>query len=145
MDPETEAKVQAIIELCEDGDPEACAFLGKEFYFGWNIGQDLDRALRYLTTAAESGDAISQFLVGFMHWSGRGTEQDEDKALSWFLLAAEQEVPEAMYNVAKILLHKDRENNLKEARNWLVRSANAGYDAAYDMLQDLDSDDADDH
>lgn len=145
MDPETEAKVQAIIELCEDGDPEACAFLGKEFYFGWNIGQDLDRALRYLTTAAESGDAISQFLVGFMHWSGRGTEQDEGKALSWFLLAAEQEVPEAMYNVAKILLHKDRENNLKEARNWLVRSANAGYDTARDMLGDLDDDDLDDY
>ena len=80
-----------------------------------------------------------------MHWSGRGTEQDEDKALSWFLLAAEQEVPEAMYNVAKILLHKDRENNLKEARNWLVRSANAGYDTARDMLGDLDDDDLDDY
>ena len=50
-----------------------------------------------------------------------------------------------MYNVAKILLHKDRENNLKEARNWLVRSANAGYDTARDMLGDLDDDDLDDY
>lgn len=145
MEPEMEAKLQAIIELCEEGDPEACAFLGKEYYFGWNIEQDLDRALRYLTTAAENGDAISRFLVGFMHWSGRGTEPNEDKALEWFLLAAEQEVPEAMYNAAKILLHKDREKNAEAARNWLVRSANAGYGAAVDMLSDFDNDDLDDH
>ena len=145
METEMQAKLNAIIELCEEGDPEACAFLGKEFYFGWNIDQDLDRALRYLTTAAESGDAMSQFLVGFMHWSGRGTAPDEDKALSWFRLAAEQEIPEAMYNVAKILLHKDPENNLEEARNLLVRSANAGYGAAADMLSDVDDGDPDDY
>ena len=82
MDPETEAKLKAVIELCEEGDPEACAFLGKEFYFGWNIDQDLDRALRYLTCAAEAGDAVSQFLVGFMHWSGRGTGSPTPKKRS---------------------------------------------------------------
>ena len=138
MEPSMEEKLEAVIALCEEGDPEACAFLGKEFYFGWNIEQDLDRALRYLTTAAESGDALSQFLVGFMHWSGRGTEENEDEALKWFLSASEQGIPEAMYNVAKILLNKDPEGNLEEARAWLVRSSNAGYDTACDMLSDLE-------
>ena len=138
MDAEMEEKLKKVIELCESGDPETCAFLGKEFYFGWNIDQDLDRASRYLGVAAESGDAISQFLLGFMYWSGRGTEADEDKALEWFRLAAEQEVPEAMYNVAKILLSKDAEGNRKEAIEWLVRSSNAGYDTARDMLSDLE-------
>ena len=124
--------------MCEEGDPEMCAFLGKEFYFGWNIPQDLDRAFRYLTTAAESGDAMSQFLLGFMYWSGRGTEPDEDKAYEWFLPAAEQGIPEAMYNVAKILLSKDAENNKEEALDWLRKSADAGYGAAEDMLSDLE-------
>ena len=133
-----EEKLQAVIELCEAGDPETCAFLGKEFYFGFNIEQDLYRALRYLTTAAESGDAMSQFLVGFMHWSGRGTDPDEDKALQWFLPAAEQGIPEAMYNVAKILLSKNYEKNKDEAIEWLVRSANAGYGAAEDMLSEFE-------
>jgi hypothetical protein len=141
MDPETEEKLKVIIEACEAGDPELCAFLGKEYYFGWNLEQDLDRAFRYLNTAAEAGDALSQFLLGFMHWSGRGTEPNEEKALRWFLPAAEQGIPEAMYNVAKILLNKDAEGNFEEAKAWLVRSANAGYGAAEDMLSDLDDED----
>ena len=115
-----------------------CAFLGKEFYYGWNVPQDLDRALRYLTVASENGDAISQFTLGFMYWSGRGTDPDQDQALKWFLLAAEQDVPEAMYNVAKIILTKDFENNKEEAIRWLRKSANAGYGAAHDMLTDLE-------
>jgi len=133
-----EEKLNAVIELCEKGDPEMCAFLGKEFYYGWNVPQDLDRALRYLTVASESGDAISQFTLGFMYLTGRGTERDQDKALKWFLLAADQGVPEAMYNAANILLAKDSEKNRDEAMGWLRRSANAGYDAAYDMLSDFE-------
>ena len=138
MEPTMDEKLKAVIELCEEGDPEMCAFLGKEFYYGWNVPQDLDRALRYLTVASEHGDAISQFTLGFMHWSGRGTEPDREEALKWFLLAAEQDVPEAMYNVAKILLAKDFEKNKDEAIGWLKRSAKAGYDTAEDMLSDLE-------
>ncbi|MBQ6106413.1 MAG: hypothetical protein IJL03_10800, partial [Lachnospiraceae bacterium] len=55
-----------------------------------------------------------------------------------FLLAANQDIPEAMYNVAKILLTKDFEKNKADAIEWLKRSSNAGYDAAYDMLSDLE-------
>lgn len=137
MEPTMEEKLNACIQLCEEGDPEMCAFLGKEFYYGWNVPQDLDRALRYLTVAAEHGDAISQFTLGFMYWSGRGTEPDTDKAYGLFLLAAEQGIPEAMYNVAKLLLAKDHKKNRDEAVKWLKRSANAGYGAAADMLSDL--------
>ena len=137
MEPTMEEKLKACITLCEEGDPEMCAFLGKEFYYGMNIPQGLDRAFRYLTVAAEDGDAISQFTLGFMYWSGRGTEPDIDKAYELFLKAAEQEIPEAMYNVAKILLTKNFEKNKDEAIEWLKRSANAGYDTAYDMLSDV--------
>ena len=138
MDPTMEEKLNACIELCEQGDPEMCAFLGKEFYYGWNVPQDLDRALRYLTVASENGDAISQFTLGFMYWSGRGTQPDQKTALKWFLCAAKQDVPEAMYNVAKILLSEDFEKNREEAIKWLKRSSDAGYGAAYDMLSDLE-------
>ncbi|MCR4749533.1 MAG: hypothetical protein K5877_07095 [Lachnospiraceae bacterium] len=43
-----------------------------------------------------------------------------------------------MYNVANLLLAKDKEKNKTEALTWLKRSANAGYDAAYDMLSDME-------
>ena len=138
MEPTMEEKLNACIRLCEEGDPEMCAFLGGEFYYGMNVPQDLDRAKRYLAVAAEHGHAVSQFTLGFMYWTGRGTERDLDEALRLFLLAAEQGIPEAMYDVACILLTKDEEKNKDEAIRWLTRSANAGYGSAHDMLSDLE-------
>ena len=43
MEPTMEEKLKAVIELCEAGDPEMCAFLGKEFYYGMNVPQDMHR------------------------------------------------------------------------------------------------------
>ena len=43
MEPTMDEKLKAVIELCEAGDAETCAWLGKEFYFGWNIEQDLGK------------------------------------------------------------------------------------------------------
>ena len=107
-------------------------------FFGWNLEQDLDKAFRYLTVAAESGHDLSQFLLGSMYGSGKGTEKNPDLAYKWFLAAAEQGIPEAMYNVACYLMGKGGEENRVLAREWLVKSANAGYDSAYDLLSDLE-------
>ncbi len=71
-----------------------------------------------------------------MYRSGRGTEHGPETALKCFLLAAEQDVPEAMYNTAKILLAKDFKNKV-EAIKQLRRSVKTGYDTAYDILSDL--------
>lgn len=54
MEPTMEEKLKACIQLCEEGDPEMCAFLGGEFYYGMNVPQDLDRAKRYLAVAAST-------------------------------------------------------------------------------------------
>ena len=50
-----------------------------------------------------------------MYWSGRGIEPASETALKCFLLAAEQDVPEAMYNIAKVLLAKDFKMTKDEA------------------------------
>ena len=71
--------LEEVIELCENGDPEACAFMGKEYYFGWRIDQDIDKAFRYLSVAAESGDSTSQFLLAFLYGSGRGIHASTSK------------------------------------------------------------------
>ena len=133
MNEETEK----ILALAEEGDPAACAYLGNEFYFGWNLPQDNDKAFKYLTVAAEYGHPTSQFLLGFMYGSGRGVEKSTDEAYKWFLRAAEQGVPEAMFNVACILRGR---GDTEAAKEWLIKSANAGYDTAADALDDLDDD-----
>ena len=133
-------KLKLAIEMAEGGNIKAAAFLGNEYYFGWNeLEQDLEKALKYLTLASEGGDATSQFLLGFMYGSGRGVERNSDKAFEWFLKAAEQGVPEAMYNVARFLLLSPDAEKQAEGRQWMIRSANAGYDAAQEY--DFDEDD----
>ena len=133
-------KLKLATEMAENGNIEAAAFLGNEYYFGWNeLEQDLEKALKFLTLASEGGDAMSQFLLGFMYGSGRGVERNSDKAFEWFLKAAEQGVPEAMYNVARFLLLSPDAEKQAEGKQWMIRSANAGYDAA----QEYDFDDED--
>ena len=135
-------KLKLATEMAENGNIEAAAFLGNEYYFGWNeLEQDLEKALKFLTIASEGGDATSQFLLGFMYGSGRGVERNSDKAFEWFLKAAEQGVPEAMYNVARFLLLSPDAEKQAEGKQWMIRSANAGYDAA----QEYDFDDEDDN
>ena len=137
MDEELLAKAT---ELADAGHPEACAYLGKQYYFGWEIELDYAKALNYLTVASEAGDGMSQFLLGYMYGSGRGVDHDLDAAYKWFLAAAENGIPEAMFNVGCMLMKHDNEEDRALGKEWIIKSANAGYDAAIDTLDDFDDD-----
>ncbi len=141
MEPE---QLQLAIEMAENGNIEAAAFLGNQYYFGWDVlEQDYSKALKFLTIAAEGNHAMSLFLLGYMYGSGRGVERDSVKAFEWFLKAAEQGVPEAMYNVGGALLQSSDPEKKAEGKKWMIRAANAGYDAAldYDFADDDEEDD----
>lgn len=132
--------IRELLRLSEEGNIEAIASLGKDYYFGWTRRQDYETALRYLLTAGENGDRASQFLLGTVFSLGLGTKQDLDIALKWFLLSAERGVPEAMYDAAKILLSKNDEHSRICAVDWMRRSAASGYDLAEDWLSEFDID-----
>lgn len=132
--------MRELLRLSEEGNVEAIASLGKDYYFGWTRTQDYETALRYLLTAGEKGDSDSQFLLGSMFSLGLGTKQDLDIALKWFLFAADQGVPEAMYDVAKLLLSKNDEYSRTCAVDWMRRSAASGYDLAAEWLSEFDVD-----
>ena len=136
-------KLQLAIEMADGGNIEAAAYLGNQYYFGWGeLELDLEKALKFLTLAAEGGHAVSQFLLGHMYGAGRGVERDSDIAFQWFLKASEQGIPEAMYNVGRFLLLSSDAEKKAEGKQWMIRSANAGYDAAQEY--DYDDDDEDD-
>lgn len=132
--------IRELSRLCKEGNVEAIANLGKDYYFGWTRKQDYETALRYLLTAGEKGDSDSQFLLGSMFSLGLGTKQDIDIALKWFLYAADQGVPEAMYDAAKILLSKNDEHSHTCAVDWMRCSAASGYDLAAEWLSEFDVD-----
>ena len=56
---------------------------------------DYDRALLiYEKELAPLGDKYAQYMVGFMHLTGKGVEESPAEALAWYRLAAERdEVP----------------------------------------------------
>ena len=48
---------------------------------------------------AEKGNAIAQFILGFMYENGEGVSQDYKKAEKWYHKAAEQGDTDAQYNL----------------------------------------------
>ena len=48
------------------------------------------QALAWYRKAAEQGNAVAQFSLGFMYNNGEGVPQDYVQALSWYRKAAEQ-------------------------------------------------------
>lgn len=58
--------------------------------------------IKTLTTKAEQGDAIAQFNLGSLYYSGNSVEKSYEKAVFWFTKAAEQGNLTAQYNLGII-------------------------------------------
>ena len=61
---------------------------------------DYSRALRLLRPLAQSGFALAQHNLGWMHFKGLGVPQDHSVAFPWFLKAARQGLDRSQLNVA---------------------------------------------
>ena len=66
-------------------------YLEKEFVSTDDISQDdLERNFQIFLKEAETGDSMTQYLVGMAYESGTGTEQSFEKAFEWYNKAARQ-------------------------------------------------------
>jgi TPR repeat protein len=54
------------------------------------VAKDEKEAVKWLTKAAEQGDAWGQSQLGYCYGDGRGVAKDEKKAFEWYTKAAEQ-------------------------------------------------------
>jgi len=84
-------------------------------------------ALNLALPRADGGDAAAQTLVAEIYSRGLGVRRDEEKAAKWYQAAAEQNVPEAQFQYALMLLDgrfvsKDEE----QAFALMEDAANAG-------------------
>ncbi len=87
------------------------------------VGEDFKKAVKYLSNAAENGDAVAQYLIGVCYDNGIGITENLERAKFWYKEAAENGVPEAQcdYGIACTT-----ENNMHEAQKWLFKSAEQG-------------------
>ncbi len=96
-------------------------------------------ALNLATPLALQGDAAAQTLIGEIYSRGLGVRRDLATAIEWYEKAAEQKVPEALFQLA-MLLHDGGEEFGDRARaaRLIAEAADAGHALAqFNLAQTL--------
>lgn len=76
---------------------------------------------------AQSGDVVSQYLVGESYLYGSGVQQNDAEALKWYLSAAEQGHVDAQSEVGRMFfMGEGIARNNEEAYFWYRLASNAG-------------------
>ena len=89
------------------------------------------KSLRELKALAEKGEAVSQFKVGIVYYSGQGVSRDYLEALNWFKKAALQNNVLAQYNVGYMCARGEgTPQDYVEAAKWYRQAAEQGHQLA---------------
>ena len=82
-------------------------------YFAQECSKNRDKTkivynYAYCNLAAYSDDSLSKYAVGVSYYEGiKGREKDYSKAFNWFLESAYEKMPQAQYQVAKMLIKSE--------------------------------------
>ena len=115
------------MERIEANDPASLNNRGSECY---DEG-DYDKALKYLTKAAELGYAEAHFLLGYMYGEGVGVEKDLEKEVYHNEKAAIGGHPDARYNLAFV---EAKNGNTERGVKHMIIAANLGHDNSMKAL-----------
>ena len=72
------------------GDIDAQIELGLKYRDGDGVEQDGNKAVEWLTKAANKGSTQAKFNLGYMYKDGDGVPLNYSKAIEWFTLAADE-------------------------------------------------------
>ncbi len=96
--------------------------------------KDYTRAADLFRKAADQGDALAQYRLGYMYYNGYGVPKDTNLASDWFHKAADQGLSEAQYDLSYMAANSDgplkdigpeseepvKTNGKGEAPGWVV-------------------------
>lgn len=120
--------------------------IGAAAAIGWHLtGPELPPSSdgrSWLLRAAEAGDALAQNNYGELRERELEGSRDLREALGWYRRAAEQGLPAAMVNAARLLASGTPAECL-QARNLLEKAGNSGLPQATEWLQGLNCDQID--
>ena len=114
-------------ERIEANDPASLCFVGTESY----QAGDYDKALKYLTKAAELGDAEAHFHLGYMYMEGEGVETDKERGVYHYEKASIGGHPKAR---SKLACYEEDNGNMERAVKHLIIAANLGHDLSMKAL-----------
>jgi TPR repeat protein len=84
---------------------------------------------------ASKGDAKSQYVLGWVYFTGQPVEKNDQLAVQWMTKAANQDVKDSQTQLGLMyLVAKDVPDNYTLAREWLIKGATHGDDDALNAL-----------
>lgn len=83
----------------------ACRNVSNCYTNGWGVEIDLAEANKWITRAAEAGDAEAQAILGSRSEHGEGIEKNMEEAFRWYNEAAKQGHTGSLFNVANCLFN----------------------------------------
>jgi len=116
-----EQKLLPLARQDEKGVEVAQAHLGQLYLYDL---KDYDKALEWLTSAADKGYGVAQYDLATMYHVGTGVEQDYNKAFDYYLKSAEQDFEDGQAQVAMLYgLGKGTEQDHDKAFHWHKKAA----------------------
>jgi TPR repeat protein len=96
--PESQAHA-LLVETCEKGQRDACAWAGNDFETGRGVEKDLLRAARFYDRACKAGSARGCHPLGFLFQEGMGVPKDATLALLYHARACALGTPHGCVNL----------------------------------------------
>ena len=123
--------------LAEGGDLDAQYELGKIYYAGKDVPQDLYEAKRWFASAADKGHAEAQYRLGNCYARGQGvTERNYNIAVRYYQMAANQDNADALFALGNCYAKgQGVSQDMEKANNCYQRAANLGHQGAKKKLQ----------
>jgi localization factor PodJL len=114
--------------LADAGNPVALTILGLRDLDGTNATPvNLPNAVKFLSQAAEKGQAVAQYRLGTLYERGQGLAADPVKAAYWYELSAYQGNRKAMHNLAvSYASGATGKKDMVESARWFAKAAMLG-------------------
>ena len=126
-------------QAAREGYTRGMVLLGECYEKGLGgVPQDDEQAVDWYRKAAEAGNALAMYNLGWMYEYGRGVPQDEKQVVEWYRKAAEAGNVAAMYNLGWMYAKgRGVPQDEKQAVEWLHKAAQAGHPLAPGALKRL--------
>lgn len=119
--------IKELIDRADKGDPESQLAVGKAYYIGEEIPENLEKAALYLRKAFESNLPEAQFYLGLVIGSENG-RNNRNEALKLLMKAAESGLAKAQCAVGEYYENGwGTERDYAKALKWYKKSADQGY------------------
>ena len=133
-----EDKANHYVELAaQNGGADMQYSIARMFFVGENLPKDKSKAMCFLQMSADNGNMYAQYNLGSILYSDKG-EHNREQAVRYIKMAADNGEAQAQFLYGGELLRiagaNPDKNTIKEAFEWIEKSAEGGYMQAQTVI-----------